>query len=272
MKTRILTSIVAIPIIIIALLQPYAEVWGVIVLLAALVGLYEFYKATGINKNKSLCIMGYLGAIYFVTICFHNIAILPYSIWFSGILCLIMLFSNKTVNLTKIAVTFASTLYIPYLLSHILFLRKADNGEYYIWLILVISFLTDSCAYFVGKAFGKRKLCPNLSPNKTIAGAIGGTLGGGLFSLLFGFIVNRCFGADVNLLSIFILGLIGAIAAQLGDLTASAIKRQYNIKDYGNLFPGHGGVMDRIDSILFVAPIIYYYVGIFSRFNFGIFN
>lgn len=267
MKNRILTAVVAIPIIIIALLQPYVEVWGAIVLVASIIGLYEFYKATGIKENKSLCIMGYLGAVYFAVNSLHSINYFPFSIWFPGILCLIMLISNKTVNLSKVSITFAGTLYIPYLLSHIILLRGLKSGEYYIWLVLVIAFLTDSCAYFVGKGLGKRKLCPNLSPNKTIAGAVGGTLGGGLFSLLFGLIICYFFGADVNFLKIFILGLIGAIGAQLGDLTASAIKRQYKIKDYGNLFPGHGGIMDRIDSILFVAPILYYFIAIFGIFN-----
>ncbi len=266
MKTRLITSAIAIPLILLALIQPYTCVWGIIVLVISIMGLYEFYRATGITENKSLCIMGYLGALYFVTCAFHSIVKVPFTLWYPGILVLLMLIFNKTITLSKIAITFSSIIYIPYLLSNIIYLRDAQNGEFYIWLVLVIAFLTDSCAYFVGKGLGKHKLCPVLSPNKTIEGAIGGTLGGGLSALLFGYIINRFFGAQAIYLNIFILGLLGAVAAQLGDLTASCIKRQYNIKDYGNLFPGHGGVLDRIDSILFVAPVVYAYLIIFGIF------
>ncbi len=268
MKTRLLTSLIAIPAIIALLIQPYAWIWGIVALIVSIIGLYEFYKATGIKENKSLCLMGYISAVYFITQAFHPIiGKFPFALWLPAILCLLMLIFNKTINLSKISITFMSTLYIPYLLSHILYIRMAGNGRYYIWLVLIIAFLTDSCAYFVGKGLGKHKLCPVLSPNKTIEGAIGGTLGGGLSCLAFGFVLSKFFNVDVIYLNLFITGLICAIGAQLGDLTASAIKRQYGIKDYGNLFPGHGGILDRIDSILFVAPLLLYCLKIFGIFR-----
>lgn len=261
MKTRIITAIVAIPLLVVALLQPFAEVWGVIALLASIIGLYEFYKATGIKKSRPLCIMGYIAAIYFIAWTFYpRIAIVPFSIWFPGILCILMLMFNQKINANMLGMTILSVLYIPYLLTHIILLRKLSGGEYYIWLILIAAFLTDTCAYFVGKGLGKHKLCPNLSPNKTVEGAIGGACGCGLFCMLFGLIISKAFGADVHFLKLFIMGLLCSVAAQCGDLTASAIKRQNGIKDYGHLFPGHGGILDRIDSILFVAPVMYYYI------------
>ena len=268
MKTRLLTAIVAVPLIIAALLQPYVWIWGIIALVVSFIGLYEFYKVTGVKESKSLCVMGYIGALYFILWTFYpHIAKLPFALWFPGILCLLMLAFNKKINVSMVGLTIAGVIYIPYLLSHILLLRSLEGGNYYIWLIIVASFLTDTCAYFVGKGIGKHKLCPVLSPNKTIEGAIGGVVGCGLSCMLFGVIISRFFGAEVNFLNLFLLGLMTSVAAQLGDLTASAIKRQYGVKDYGNLIPGHGGILDRIDSILFVAPTIYYFVAIFGILN-----
>ena len=260
MKTRIITALCALPLIIAALIQPYWWIWSIIVFIASLVGLFEFYKATGLLQHKSLCVLGMLAAIYFPLTFIPKLSIIPFSLWYTALLFLILIFSNNKISLEKLALSLFSTLYIPYLLSSVVTLRKIGGGEYYIWLLVVCAFLTDSCAYFVGKAIGKHKLCPALSPNKTIEGAIGGIIGCGLSCMLFGLIIKNCFSVDVNFIKLFILGLICSVGAQLGDITASCIKRQYGIKDYGNLFPGHGGVLDRCDSIIFVAPLMLYYV------------
>ncbi len=261
MKTRIISAFTYAPLLILALLQPFTWVWGIIVLVVSIMGLYEFYKATDLLKSKPLCIMGYISAVHFVAGYFiFPMLGLPFTLWFPAILFIIMLIFNQKINAGMVGLTLLSVLYIPYLLSYIIGIRQMNGGEFYIWLIVICAFLTDTCAYFTGVAIGKHKLCPNLSPKKTIEGAIGGTVGCGLFCMLFGLIISRFFNQDVNFLSLFILGLIGSVAAQLGDLTASAIKRQYGIKDYGNLIPGHGGILDRIDSIIFVAPVVYTYI------------
>ena len=119
--------------------------------------------------------------------------------------------------------------------------------------MFLAAFGTDIMAYFTGMALGRHKLCPHLSPKKSVEGAIGGVLGSMLFCGLFGYFV-----ADGLLTECVTIGLIGSIAAQLGDLSASAFKRQMGIKDYGNLIPGHGGILDRFDSVLFTAPLVYY--------------
>lgn len=261
MKTRIISAFTYAPLLILALLQPFDWVWGIIVLVVSIMGLYEFYKATDLLKSKPLCIMGYISAVHFVAGYFiFPMLGLPFTLWFPAILFIIMLIFNQKTNASMVGLTLLSVLYIPYLLSYIVGLRQMVGGEFYIWLIVICAFLTDTCAYFTGVAIGKHKLCPNLSPKKTIEGAIGGTVGCGLSCMLFGLIISRFFNQDVNFLSLFILGLIGSVSAQLGDLTASAIKRQYGIKDYGNLIPGHGGILDRIDSIIFVAPVVYTYI------------
>lgn len=260
MKTRIITALFALPLIIAALVQPYWQIWGIIVFLASLMGLYEFYKATNLLKHPSLCVLGFLATVYFSATWFINISIIPFALWYTACLFLILIFSNNKISLDKLSISLFGAIYIPYLLNHIVGLRRLHGGEYYIWLIIVSAFLTDTCAYFIGKAIGKHKLCPMLSPNKTIEGAIGGVIGCGLACMLVGYIIKSNFSVDVNFLKLFILGLICSVGAQLGDISASCIKRQFNIKDYGNLFPGHGGVMDRCDSILFVAPLMLYYI------------
>ena len=125
----------------------------------------------------------------------------------------------------------------------------------YIWLVFLIAFGTDTFAYLVGNIFGKHKLSPNISPNKTKEGALGGILGSVIIALIFSYLANV-----ESLWKLLILSILASIVSQIGDLVASRIKRLANIKDYGFIFPGHGGVLDRFDSIIFCAPLIYYYV------------
>ncbi len=148
--------------------------------------------------------------------------------------------------------TLTGIVYIVFFAYHIVLIDHTAYSEL-VWLVLIAAFGSDIMAYFTGYAFGKHKLCPNLSPKKTIEGAIGGALGATVFGGLFGYffmpgLFHEC----------LIMGLVGGIVSQCGDLTASAFKRKMGIKDYGHLIPGHGGIMDRFDSVIFVAPFIYY--------------
>ena len=162
-------------------------------------------------------------------------------------------FSNKH-NLKDAAITILGGLYIPFFFYHMYLL----NDSIYIWIVFISSFATDTFAYFVGVLFGKHKLCPEISPKKTIEGSLGGIIGCVISVTLFAIY----FKLD-NVLSISIMSVILSAMSQVGDLTASSIKRAVNIKDYGNLMPGHGGVLDRFDSILFTTPIVYYYITYF---------
>ena len=140
-----------------------------------------------------------------------------------------------------------------------------EFGRIFIWLVFIGAFVTDTCAYFVGKSVGRHKLCPNISPKKTVEGAIGGVLGAGVAFVLFGLIVNLVFGkylggGHLSLWLLFVLGIIAAVVSEIGDLTASAIKRQFNIKDFGTILPGHGGILDRCDSIILVAPTVFLFL------------
>lgn len=147
--------------------------------------------------------------------------------------------------------TYFAFIYVAVMLSFIYLTRNSDNGIYTVWLIFITSWVCDTCAYFSGVALGKHKLAPVLSPKKSVEGAVGGVIG----SALVGYIYGRIIGNFA--LSFCIISAAGAVLSQFGDLFASAIKRNHDIKDYGKLIPGHGGILDRFDSVIVTAPVIY---------------
>lgn len=272
LKMRVLTAVIGIPVIILVLLSP-SWVMLAAVVMCSLVGLFEFYGAVKMRKSMPiLCVLGYIGAAALPFCVFlEPKQILTCAFAYLVILFAVMLMSHRKIMFTDISMTVMSLIYIPFLLSHILFIRRMEFGNIIVWLVFLGAFMTDSCAFFTGKTLGRRKLCPNISPKKTIEGAIGGVVGCGLSFLLFAFIVNACLGRwldgyTMSYIRIFSLGLIVAVLAQIGDLTASLIKRQFDIKDFGNLFPGHGGMLDRCDSIILVAPVIFIFASQISLF------
>jgi phosphatidate cytidylyltransferase len=146
-------------------------------------------------------------------------------------------------------------MYIPLLTSHFILLRLLENGVYWILLVLIIAIVGDTAGLYIGKYFGKNKLSLLISPGKTIEGTIGLVFGSVLGSLIFSYF----FFPDVSRVHILIISSVGSIIGQLGDLCESAIKRNYGLKDASSLLPGHGGLLDRMDSLIFVAPFVYYY-------------
>ena len=139
-------------------------------------------------------------------------------------------------------------------------------GVLFYVLVFVTAWLSDTVAFAVGKKFGKNKLLPEISPKKTVEGAVGGLAGSVIFNLILGIVCSVAFKLNVNYLSLFFVSIVAGVMSQLGDLAASSIKREYGIKDFSKLLPGHGGMLDRFDSVLFVAPTVYYFVVIFSVF------
>ena len=152
-----------------------------------------------------------------------------------------------------------SFLYAPVMLSFVYLTRMSELGQYLVWLILISSWGCDTCAYVVGKLIGKKKIFPVLSPKKSLEGCIGGVLGSALIGGIYGyFVVEPAFPDNQVYLTLAFICAIGAVMSMVGDLAASAIKRNNNIKDYGNLIPGHGGIMDRFDSMTVTAPMVYF--------------
>lgn len=265
LKMRVITAAVGIPIIILILLAP-KQVIAAVVMTVSCIGLYEYYKAVGLSNHKSLCIMGYLAAIVIsVGAEFSVGSSLALVYLYVAALFVLMLFSRRSIGVVHLSLLLFGLIYIPYFMSHIVYIRSMEYGRFYIWLVFIGAFLTDTCAYFVGCRFGKHKLCPTISPKKTVEGAAAGVIGGGLAFVVYGVIVNLFFsgflgGKHFSLVLLFVLGIIAAVVSEVGDLAASAIKRQFSIKDFGNVLPGHGGILDRCDSIIFVAPTIFLFL------------
>ncbi len=163
--------------------------------------------------------------------------------------------NETTFDVSSVSKVVFGMVYIPLLTSHFIMLRKLDSGIYWVLLVLVIGIVGDTVAMYVGKSLGKRKLIELVSPGKTVEGTIGLIGGATLGACLFGYFLI----SEVSVVHFLILGLVGGIIGQLGDLCESAIKRNYGKKDASSLLPGHGGLMDRMDSLIFIAPFVYYY-------------
>lgn len=266
MKTRIISSIIALPILLIPLILG-GVVLQVAIIIVSLVGMYEFYRAYKI-KDQRLKSIGYLAAIalYIMLIWDKSIYLQEFFGIFILLLLIVYVFTYPKHELKDLMLILVGFLYVAYLLSHILLVREdATYGAWLIWLIFIVAFGSDTCAYFVGVKFGKHKLAKHLSPKKSIEGSIGGVLGAMLLSVVYGYIIYRTgrITDPMKIIPFFFIGGIGSILSQIGDLAASAIKRQNNIKDFGSIMPGHGGVLDRLDSIIFTAPFVYYIMKFF---------
>ncbi len=248
--TRTISGIVMVLLIFLAL-NTGGPLLACFTLFLSLVGLYEFYNAFKSTEVKPIA---YIGYVFAVLLFLNNIGLVNFELSFvfyiSLLIALFNLVFNQDKTIEDLAVSLLGLLYVPFLFQHIVYL----DGYKYIWLIFIIAWGTDTFAYLAGNLFGKRKLYPKLSPNKTLEGSLGGILGALVLTLVFA----KFMGIEKYFL-ISVLAVLCSILSQLGDLTASRIKRLTGIKDFGKIIPGHGGVLDRFDSILFTAPIIYYF-------------
>lgn len=175
------------------------------------------------------------------------------------LLITISIFRHKTISFTDIATVLFATIYVGFFTSFIARIRALDeNGLYYLFLIFICAWMTDTGAYFSGRFFGKHKLAPSISPKKTIEGSVGGIICAMLGCIVLGLVAAYINEASPNYWLLALVGLIGSCLAQLGDLIASLIKRTCGVKDFGNIMPGHGGALDRFDSVIMVSPFIYY--------------
>ncbi len=229
----------------------------VIALFYSISGVVEFnlaYRRVGYKPMP--VISGLLAAVIVTFFTFYNsydvrmALLVGYAIFFVMIAYQVI----SDYDFIDVIITFFSVIYVAIPISFIIELSKRPDN--FMWLVFLLAIITDIFAYLVGKTFGKNKLIEEISPKKTIEGAIGGVVGCVLTSLLF----SKFFLPQVNLLQMILLSIIGSIASQVGDLTASKIKRYCGIKDFSNIIPGHGGILDRLDSILFTATIVYIFV------------
>jgi phosphatidate cytidylyltransferase len=264
LKTRVISGII-IGITLATVLITGGYVLAAALLIVSLIGFYEVSCTLGVHEeNKKLNpleICGYLSIIVhysqMVAIGSHKYFI--FSIMFAFFLIMVCYVINFPTYKSGQAIScFFSFIYVPVNLSFIYLLRIRPYGQYLAW-IPFIAWVCDTCAYFAGRAFGKHKLAPVLSPKKTVEGAIGGTIGAVAVGAIFGYLLYKnATDSSATIYILMIITFVGSIISQIGDLLASGIKRDHDIKDYGNIIPGHGGIMDRFDSVIFVIPCIYF--------------
>ena len=258
-KTRLLSGIVLV-LIALALIITGGNVLLAGLTIVSLIGIFEIYRVFHIEKSLA-GIVGYIAVlVYYANVLWNFIPdIMLFVLAALIVFMAVYVFSFPKYKADQIFAGFFGVFYVAVMLSCVYHTRMLDAGAYIVWLIFLCSWGCDTCAYCVGVLIGKHKMAPNLSPKKSVEGAVGGVLGAALLTLLYGFVFQKQM--DLSTEYIFILAgisAIGALISMVGDLAASAIKRNYDIKDYGKLIPGHGGILDRFDSVIFTAPIIYY--------------
>ena len=258
MKTRVITAIVLLPLLLLVLLACPKVVTAVLLGVAVVIAAYELLAGTGYLKEKRpviySCIMAFLVALnsYFNVPAQYANAVV---ILFWVLLLAEIMLSGMKIAFEKIAVCFAAGLLIPHFLGALVRVFQTESGRLFVLVPFILAFMSDTGAYFAGRAFGKHKLAPKISPKKTVEGVVGGVIGAVFGMLIFTWILGKYMDYEVRYLYAVVYGAIGSVAAVFGDLCFSVIKRQTGIKDYGNLIPGHGGVLDRFDSMVVVAPV-----------------
>ena len=292
MLKRVITAIVAICVLIPCLILSDTIIFPIACSIVALIALYEITGCIGVRKKWLISGMTFLyGALvcgvviaYFVGVknsaefysifSMEKLVVMMFGATFAYIFltCCFTMLTLGEIKFLQAAELIAWTLYIMIgIMSIALLRRQGDAGVYLYGLIFIGAWMTDTGAYFVGVLFGKHKLIPEVSPKKTIEGAFGGILGCIAGFVLYGFIIQSVCDVKVNYIAMIVIAAVIAVVSQFGDLVASYIKREREIKDFGFIFPGHGGVLDRFDSIIAVAPSIYF-ITYFTANSFPIFT
>lgn len=258
MKTRVISAAVLIPVLLlIALVAPKivaAVVFGLMLALAV----YELLYCTRLVRHTRMviysCVMAFAVSIWSYYDAVHAYAVLGILV-FTVVLFSEMMADHVKVRFQMVCLCMMAGLVVPYLLSALIRILSMKIGRYVVLVPFVVAYMSDAGAYFAGMRFGKHKLAPVISPNKTIEGVLGGLVSAMAGMLIYAFVL-QLLDFRVNYLLALLYGLVGSAAGVFGDLCFSAIKRQTGIKDYGNLIPGHGGVLDRFDSVTTVAPLM----------------
>ena len=263
MKTRIIVAVICLPLLFIVLffLPPYV-LTGLVSIICA-ISAYELLHAIWGKENDRIRIYATFAAALIPIGAYFDLTALVFPAVFLALMSLLFLeavFVFKTIRkitFSQILIALFAGALIPLMLSSLISLKLMPEGHLFVLLPVVSAFLTDAGAYFTGMAIGKKKAFPLVSPKKTVEGCIGGLAVGTAAMLIYGFVVYAATFHEVVLWALILYGIIGAAITQLGDLSFSLIKREYNIKDYGRLIPGHGGMLDRLDSMIFTAPAMY---------------
>lgn len=276
LKNRLVTAAWAIPLvgILIWFGEPY---FTILVAIVASLAFIEFSRLTNVIKGKRLTVFGVIWTLLFIVIRDPKLQTLIEPHFSLDLLVPLIITSGVAISLTILltrrqkqgaftdwAWTFAGILYVGWLLSYLVAMRGFEDGKSWVFLTILATFGSDSAAYFVGRLFGKYKLAPSISPGKTWEGSVGGLLGAAAVSLLFLLPTPLKLTAYLNWWQLILIGLLISVFGQLGDLIESLLKRNTGVKDSGKIFPGHGGMLDRTDSIVFAGIVVYYIVMLFK--------
>ena len=259
MKKRIIAAAVLVPVMILVLYALPKWVAAAVVSFLCAVGAYELLYRTGLVRHLRMVVYSAALAAFLPLWTFFSadalwlkVAVLAFFV----LMFMEMMLAQTKLRFEKVGLCFAGGIVIPYLLTSLLRILASDGGRYVILIPFVLAFLSDSGAYFIGCRFGKHKLAPIISPNKSVEGMLGGIATAVVGMLLYCLVLQLIFGCQVSYGYALVYGVLGSVAGVFGDLCFSVIKRQTGIKDYGNLIPGHGGVLDRFDSLLVAAPLV----------------
>lgn len=257
LKERVLTAVIGLPLVLI-LAYVGGIPFAVLIFLAAELGLFEYMRCIGLGKSPLFVICAGMTAFLFtMTFVCGKEMILFSVVWCFLLLCVCMVFRFDKIGFGPVAGSILGFVYIPVVLT--LFVLLREKNLCYMAFVLIAAWGSDTCAYFAGRALGKHKMAPVLSPKKTWEGFAGGIIGAAVLALIFAVIFKGSLSALPAPVAVATaVTAVASVFGVAGDLFASAIKRTYGIKDYGKIFPGHGGMMDRIDSMIFCTPVIYF--------------
>lgn len=259
MKTRVIVAAILLPLLLIIVLALPKVCTAILFGVMAAVAAYELLHNAGYVKHPRL--IAYSMVVAFL-VSLWSFAGMEY-VWgllglvlFVSVLFTEMMFSHVKLRFEVAVMCMAAGVLIPFLFCSLVRIHAVSGtGRYFVMIPFVLAFLSDTGAYFTGRAFGKHKLAPAISPNKTVEGVLGGFLGAVAGMMIYGLVLQFAFGFTVNYIYAIIYGIIGSLGSTFGDLCFSVIKRQTGLKDYGNLIPGHGGILDRFDSMMIVGPV-----------------
>lgn len=259
-RTRLLSGIVLVLAVFLVISRGGILLYGVLALVS-LIGMREFYKAMQVSRVSEngmgiLELAGYVGALLYEAALWSGIQKFGLAAVLAALALLmsVYVFTYPKYQAGQVMAAFFGVVYVTVMLSCIYLTRQLEGGFYHVWLIFLCSWGCDTCAYCVGVLFGKHKMAPVLSPKKSVEGAVGGVAGAALLGVLYAYLIKG------GMAGYALICAVGALWSMVGDLAASAVKRQTGIKDYGKLIPGHGGILDRFDSVIFTAPVIYFLV------------
>ena len=260
---RIISGVIGLPIVILIFLSGNIHVIDIAISIIALISIHEYLNSFKVTqKVKPISWICYLVCLSIAVLHVIPSEYLLYIIAIFVPLAILALFlhiiiTDLKITIIDIAVTFFGICYIVLFYAFIPMIYGLEKGKFYIWYTIIAAWGTDIFAYAIGRRIGKHKFS-KISPNKSIEGCIAGTVGAILLSILYTFLLNKCFNFNINYLIISAISVILSIIGQAGDFSASSIKRYTGVKDFGNLIPGHGGMLDRFDSLIFIAPFAYF--------------